>query len=101
MFARWRLPRREAFLSEQQARGELWDVLFDGRLLTLDALARMAVPVHVVEGSQTSTVDHAICNVIRRQVPYAQHTVIEGVGHMLPLTHPGPLTRALLAAIER
>lgn len=48
-----------------------------------------------------TTVDHAICNVIRRQVPYAQHTVIEGVGHMLPLTRPGPLTRALLAAIER
>ena len=37
-FARWPPPRREAFLAVQQARGDLWDVLFDD-LLTLDALA--------------------------------------------------------------
>ena len=51
--ARWPPPRREAFLAVQQARGDLWDVLFDG-LLTLDALASVTAPVHVLEGSQTS-----------------------------------------------
>jgi lipase len=100
-FARWPSPRREAFLAAQQARGDLWDVLFDGRLLTLDALARMTAPVHIVEGSQTSAVDHAICDIVRRHVTHAQHTLIEGAGHMLPLTHPEPLTRALLTEIER
>ena len=99
-FARWPPPRREAFLAVQQARGDLWDVLFDG-LLTLDALARVTAPVHVVEGSQTSAVDHAICDVVRRHVPHAKHTLIEGAGHMMPLTHPEPLTRALLTGIER
>jgi pimeloyl-ACP methyl ester carboxylesterase len=98
-FARWPQPRREAFLAAQQARGDLWDVLFDD-LLTLDALAALAAPVHVVEGSQTSAVDHAICDVVRRHVPHAQHTLIEGAGHMMPLTHPEPLTRALLTRIE-
>jgi lipase len=29
-FARWPPPRREAFLAVQQARGDLWYVLFDG-----------------------------------------------------------------------
>lgn len=99
-FAQWPPPRREAFLAEQQGRGDLWDVLFDGRLLTIEALAGVTAPVHVIEGSQTSAVDHAICDVIRRHVTHAQHTVIEGAGHMMPLTHPEPLTRALLAAIE-
>jgi pimeloyl-ACP methyl ester carboxylesterase len=98
-FARWPPPRREAFLAVQQARGDLWDVLFDD-LLTLDALAAMTASVHVVEGSQTSAVDHAICNVVRRYVPHAQYTLIEGAGHMMPLTHAEPLTRALLTSVE-
>lgn len=100
-FAAWPLQRREAFLAVQQAKGDLWDVLFDDDLLTLDALPGVTAPVHVVEGSRTSAVDHAICDVVRRHVPHAQHSLIEGAGHMIPLTHPGPLTRALLAGIER
>jgi lipase len=99
-FARWRPQRREAFLAVQRSRGDLWDVLFDDRLLTVDALARLTAPVHVVEGSQTSAVDHAICCVIRRHTPHVQHTLIEGAGHMIPLTHPAPLTRALVSEIE-
>ena len=100
-FARWPPTRREAFVAVQKTRGDLWDVLFDGDLLTVDALARLTTPVHVVEGSQTSAVDHAICDVVRRHVPHAQHTLIDGAGHMMPLTHPEPLSRALLTGIER
>lgn len=98
-FAGWPPERREAFLAVQQARGDLWDVLFDGSLLGVEALAGVTAPVHVVEGARTSAVDHAICEVVRRHVPHARHTLIEGAGHMMPLTHPGPLTRALLAGI--
>jgi len=100
-FARWPPERREAFLAVQQSRGDLWDVLFDDRLLSLDALAKVTVPVQVVEGLQTSAVDHAICDIVRQQVPQAQHALIEGAGHMMPLTHPEPLTRALVTGIER
>jgi lipase len=100
-FAQWPPERREAFLAVQQTRGDLWDVLFDGRLLTVDALAGLTAPVHVIEGSQTSAVDHAICDVVRRHVPHAHYTLIEGASHMMPLTHPEPLTRALLAGIGR
>jgi lipase len=98
-FARWPSPRRERFLAAQRTRGDLWDVLFDGGRLTADALATLEVPLHVVEGSHSSRVDHAICEVIRRHVAHAQHTVIDGAGHMMPLTHPAPLTRALLTGI--
>ena len=100
-FARWPPPRREAFLADQRSRGDLWHVLFDDDLLTLDALAGVTAPVHVVEGSLTSSVDHAICDVIRRHVPHARHTLIEGAGHMMPLTHPEPLARALLAGLTQ
>jgi lipase len=100
-FARWPAPRREAFLAVQQSRGDLWHVLFDEDRLTLEALGNLTAPVHVVEGSQTSAVDHAICEVIRRHAPHARHTLIEGAGHMMPLTHAEPLTGALVSGIER
>jgi lipase len=96
-FGRWPPPRRDAFLAVQQGRGDLWDVLLDERLLTLDSLAGLTAPVHVVEGSLSTTVDHAICDVVGRHVPHARHSLIEGAGHMMPLTHAAPLTRALLA----
>jgi lipase len=99
-FARWPSERREAFLGEQRARGDLWDVLFDAPL-TGEALTTVAVPVHVVEGSATSAVDHAICDAVLRRVPRARHTVIEGAGHMMPLTHATELTRVLVATTAR
>jgi lipase len=100
-FARWPPPRREAFLVEQRARGDLWDVLFDDDLLAVDALADVTAPIHVVKGSLTSAVDQAICDVVRRHIPHARQTVIDGAGHMMPLTHPEPLTRAVLSGLDR
>jgi lipase len=75
-------------------------VLFDAPL-TDEALATVAVPVHVVEGSATSAVDHAICDVVLRRVPQVRHSVIEGAGHMMPLTHAAELTRILVAGLAR
>jgi pimeloyl-ACP methyl ester carboxylesterase len=72
------------------------DVLFDDRRLSIEALAELTTPVLVVEGTASTAVDRAICTVIRRHVPQARHTLIEGAGHMMPLTHSEPLTRALL-----
>jgi lipase len=100
-FAQWPPERRDAFLAVQQTRGDLWDVLFDEDLLGPDALAGVTAPVHVIEGSQTSAVDHAICEVVRRHVPHARHTLIESAGHMMPLTHAEQLAGALLAEIAR
>jgi lipase len=97
-FARWPTDRREAFLDDQRAQGDLWDVLFDAPL-TAEPLATVAVPVHVVEGSATDAVDHAICDVVLRRVPHAEHCVIEGAGHMIPLSHAAELTRTLVAAV--
>jgi pimeloyl-ACP methyl ester carboxylesterase len=98
-FAHWPQERQEAFLALQRARGDLWDVLFDG--VAVDDLTAIAAPTHVIEGSRSSVVDHAICDVVRSHVPKARHDVIAGAGHMMPLTHPGQLSRALLSRMPR
>ena len=96
-FAHWPPERQETFLAVQRARGDLWDVLFDG--VALEDLGAVAAPTHVIEGSGSSAVDHAICDVVGRHVPNARHETIAGAGHMMPLTHPEPLTKALLSSI--
>jgi hypothetical protein len=35
---------------------------------------------------------------LRRQV---EHSIIEGAGHLMPLTHPAELTRTLGAAVTK
>jgi lipase len=99
-FARWPASRRDPFLDVQRSRGDLWDVLFEAPL-TAGTLGEIPLPVHVVEGSATSVVDHAICGVVRRDVRHAEHSLVEGAGHMLPLTHATQLTRALTDRIVR
>jgi pimeloyl-ACP methyl ester carboxylesterase len=96
-FAQWPPGRRSEFLSIQQARGDLWDVLFHG--LAAEALAAITAPVHVIEGSRSSPVDRAICRIVRQEVPQSRHTVIDGAGHMMPVTHPAQLTRALVGGL--
>jgi lipase len=94
-FAAWPAARREAFMADQRTRGDLWDVLFNAPI-TAGSLASVAVPVHVIEGSATSVVDRAICDAVRRNVRHARRSVIEGAGHMIPLTHAADLTRVLV-----
>jgi lipase len=94
-FARWPTARRDAFLDDQRARGDLWDVLFDAPI-TAAALASVTMPVHVVEGSATSVVDRAICAAVLWNLRCAEHSVIEGAGHMMPLTHAAEVSRALV-----
>jgi pimeloyl-ACP methyl ester carboxylesterase len=97
-FAAWPAARRDAFLEDQRTRGDLWDVLFNAPI-TARSLASVATPVHVIEGSTTSIVDRAICQAVIRNVQNAKHSVIDGAGHMIPLSHPVDLTRVLVGQI--
>jgi pimeloyl-ACP methyl ester carboxylesterase len=98
-FARWPAARRDRFLDVQRARGDLWDVLFEAPL-TAETLREIPLPVHVVEGMATSVVDHTICDLVRRHVAHAEHTLVDGAGHMMPLTHASQLTHALVGWIS-
>jgi len=55
-----------------------------------------ARPVHVVEGAAATVVDRAIGEVLLRNLRCAEHSVVEGAGHMMPLTHAAELTRTLV-----
>ncbi len=97
-FDAWPADRREAFLEDQKARGDLWDVLFDSSV-SPQVLESIDVPTLLVEGGQTAQVERALCEVVRRHVPACRHHVIDVAGHMMPVTHPQQLTEALRAHV--
>ncbi len=94
-FAAWPTARLDAFLDEQRTRGDLWDVLFDAPI-SAGSLSSITLQVHVIEGSASSVVDRAICDAVLRYVQHTDRSVIEGAGHMLPLTHAADLTQVLV-----
>jgi pimeloyl-ACP methyl ester carboxylesterase len=98
-FATWPAARRDAFLEDQRRRGDLWDVLFNAPI-TGGSLASVTAPVHVIEGSATSVVDRAVCDAVLRSVRHSSRSVIEGAGHMIPLTHAADLTRVLVRQVS-
>lgn len=98
-FASWPAARRDAFLEEQRARGDTWDVLLDAPI-TAGSLASVPLPVHVIEGSETSIVDRKICESVLGSVKRPSHSIIPGAGHMMPLTHATDLTRLLLQKLH-
>lgn len=66
-----------------------------GGLLAWQRLEGLGLPVLLVEGSRSPPIIGAIHAELARRLPMAQRVTIDGAGHMLPLTHPGPLARAL------
>lgn len=98
-FDAWPADRRDAFLEDQKARGDLWDVLFDSPV-SPHGLESVDVPSLVIEGGRTAQVERALCEVVRRHVPTCRHQIIDGAGHMMPLTHPRQLTEALTGHVR-
>lgn len=63
------------------------------RVHTAD-LDRLAMPVLLAEGAESPAVARQILDVIASHVPHARRLVVEGAGHMAPLTHPSVIADA-------
>ncbi|NOD36884.1 MULTISPECIES: alpha/beta fold hydrolase [unclassified Ruegeria] len=74
-------------------------VLYDDQagLLKAEMLERAVMPTLILSGSETHPVIPAICAGLVHRLPYARHAVVQGAGHMLPISHPQD-TAALLKA---
>jgi pimeloyl-ACP methyl ester carboxylesterase len=66
-----------------------------GGLLSWQRLESLGLPVLLVEGGLSPPIIGAIQTELARRLPMVRRVTVEGAGHMLPLTHPGPLARAL------
>lgn len=70
---------------------------------TPEALAALPMPVQVVAGSRTTAAAAGVVAVLREILPGARHALVEGAGHMSPVTHAGDVNavvEAFLDAVE-
>ncbi|WP_147125839.1 alpha/beta fold hydrolase [Shimia ponticola] len=68
-----------------------------GRVFAPGVLEQLDCPVHLVRGSDTQPIVPAIHSAIMARLPQAFETVVQGAGHMAPITH----ARDVVAAIRR
>ena len=64
-------------------------------LLVPGGLEGLEMPVVLLEGADSPPIAAAIQEALAARMPRAQRVVVEGAGHMLPLTHPAEVAGVL------
>lgn len=78
--------RREAFAPQLAGIALDFDALL-GEPARLEDFARLALPALLVQGGGTKLPSRCICQRLRRAHPDWKFRVVQGAGHMLPITH--------------
>jgi len=69
-------------------------------MLAPGRLAQAAMPAVLIEGDQSPQMSAKVAIALEKRLPDVERKIVEGVGHMLPVTHPeavAPHVRELLA----
>ncbi|EAP75264.1 hydrolase, alpha/beta fold family protein [Roseovarius nubinhibens ISM] len=72
-----------------------------GGMLRPGRIEAIACPVLLMEGGASPAIIPAILDGIAARLPQAERVVVEGAGHMLPITHPEPVAEAIGALLSR
>ncbi|MGE0496145.1 MAG: alpha/beta hydrolase [Vulcanimicrobiota bacterium] len=92
-------PARQAFLEVGRK------VFFEVRSLSADRTgladyANLTMPVLLMTGEQTPASARRVCALLADSLPRARHLVIEGAGHMGPITHAEAVGRAIASQLS-
>lgn len=72
-----------------------------GGLLRPGVMEGFDKPVLLMRGAQTSPIFHATVRALARMLPRAEVAVIEGAGHMVPISHPAQSAAVIAAWMAR
>ncbi len=64
-------------------------------LLTYMRLESLGIPVLLVEGAESPPIIAAIQGELARRLPQVTRVIVPGAGHMVPITHPAEVARAV------
>ena len=70
-------------------------------LLQPGALAALKMPCLLLRGGASPSIVGLINAGLMRRLPGVQSVVVEGAGHMVPITHPEPVAKALRDLFSR
>ena len=71
------------------------------RLLRMGALEAISCPTLLVRGASSEPVIGAVHKTLARRIPGAVDLVVEGAGHMVPLTHPMPVAHHIRILLDQ
>ncbi|MCT4684407.1 MAG: alpha/beta hydrolase [Roseicyclus sp.] len=74
--------------------------LHDDHARLLPRLGQIACPVQLVEGADSPPVVAEIQTALGAALPGHRRVVVEGAGHMVPITHPGPVAAAIAGLLD-
>ncbi len=79
------------------------EALFDdaGNLLRPDRLARVNMPVLIIEGSESPKVMCTICQGLGHRLLTSERAIIAGTGHMVPLTHASAVSAEIIQMLKK
>ena len=92
-------PVQQRLLRISEVAVRSWAALFTNPMTAGD-LSRIGVPVLVIQGGQTTGPERRLCEIVADRVPGARLVVVEGAGHMVPLTHSDATADALEAHLR-
>ncbi len=73
--------------------GQLRDIepeIYRDRAGLTGTLGGLDMPVLILDGSRSPAIMSLVCTELEHRIPGAVRHRIDGAGHMLPITHPGP-----------
>jgi lipase len=63
-------------------------------------IERAAMPTLLVEGDTSPPIMATVGDLLQKRLPNVRRLVVEGAGHMVPITHPEPVAGAILTLLE-
>lgn len=99
-WARLADKRRQHFLAQSAQTRDAFLSNLNNRT-TLAECARLALPVTMITGAETTECDRRTSDVLRGALGTATPVTVPGAGHMSPLTHPGAVVSIVQSHLER
>jgi len=69
--------------------------------LTRTVLSTLDMPILCMTGAQTRPAPRRIAELLRVALPRARHSILDGMGHMGPLTHADVVNRQVVQFLDR
>ncbi len=92
-------PELQTQMVRYLAKGQLEFHALISERVEAEMLAAISVPVRLMRGEHAPLPTRVIAEELAARLPNADIAVIDGAGHMGPLTHAAPITNAIVAHI--
>jgi pimeloyl-ACP methyl ester carboxylesterase len=87
--------KKDSIATRMRAVHHHFDALFHEPLQRAQ-LALLRVPMLFMTGAQTVAVMRRLAELLRHALPHARHDVLQGMGHMGPITHAADVNRRIV-----